>query len=122
MAVETTEYEIPIRIGMVLKDQRSPVSKIGVPFLNPMSPAAIVPVQLADGTYRIAWCYGDSITSYLDHEGIVAQSKQMPSVVQGIGSSVLHIHGEDEAGVFLLKVFYNEKADRASEVHRQSQA
>lgn len=120
--VETTDYEIPIRVGMVLKDQRSPVSKIGVPLLNPSSPAAIVPVQLADGTYRIAWCNGDSITSYLDHEGIVAQSKQMPIVERGIGSGVFHISGQDVAGVFLLKVYYNEKADRSPEVHRPSQA
>ena len=86
----------------------------------------LVPVRFEDGTYAIAFIQeyngSTSITTWApnndDSQQAIEKSKEMPVVNQGFGSGVIHVHGADEVGKFLVKLYYNDKSGREEVLHR----
>ena len=94
-----------------------------------MAGGYIAPVRLSDGTYGIANVYDNNgpypfgiwEPDVVDAASALAHSREMPTVHRGIGSDVVHVHGRDATGTYLVKMYHNEKKhhyQRADELYR----
>lgn len=106
--------------GCAITDQGEPCA---------MTDAVLIPVRLADGTFRILVELRDGRTNDIvtwdsdnpEAKRCIESSSAMPTVLRGFGSDVIHVHASDAAGSVLVKLFYNAKKveqGRIDEVYR----
>lgn len=96
------------------------ITEVGEPISSNHNCPSLVPVRLADGTYRVLW---DNLTALvsrnLEVNEAIRTSSQMPHVAAGIGSDVLHIQTyPPHEGIkhSFMKCYYNSKSDRSDTV------
>ncbi len=99
------------------------VAEVGEPL--EMGGGHIIPVRFTDGKYGIVvaqdWPYRVWVPDSEHAELAIENSKVLPTLSNGVESGILHVHGEDKTGQFLVKLFYNskkKKEGRVDELHR----
>jgi hypothetical protein len=113
-------YRLPVSAGTEIGSGR--VKQIGDPIYFGDNNSAVVPVQFEDGTCGIARCIGVTVELFpmRNNEAAVAleRSSKLPSIRNGIGSSVWHIVVYEGDEMILIKSHFNEKSHRGDVVLR----
>lgn len=88
--------------------------------LEGLDGAFLVPVRLEDGAYGIARVPGPHlwVPNTTPVAEVLKSSTQMPTIQRGVGSGVMHVRGGDAQGLYLIKMYYNEKGDRDACLYR----
>lgn len=114
-------YVLPIGIGMNVGIGH--IEEIGVSLYGTDNNSAKVPVRLKDGRYGLVECWGKSAALWhlrdKKAQDALTHSSKMPTIRDGVGSSVWHIvvgMGDKRA---LIKSYFNDKSDRGDMISPQ---